>query len=74
MTACPTWFESHVWYTPMTPLAMAMPIMPATSQVSSLVSPCGMALSSTSRSRNGEAMLRIAATPISASTPPRRAR
>ena len=57
MTRWPTRFDSHVWATPSAPVAIEMATMPATSQVSSVVSRSGIASSSTSRSRNGEIML-----------------
>ena len=48
--------------------------MPATSHVSSAVSPLGIARSSSSRSRNGETMPRAADSAMSASTVTSRAR
>ena len=74
MTRWPTRFESQVCATPMTPVATAMPIMPPTSQSSSVRSFSGIAWSSTSRSRNGETIPSPAETTISPSTAPRRAR
>src|SRR3954465_13514850 len=55
MTRWPTTFDSHVWATLSTPVTTDTAIMPSTSQVSSLVSPCGIATSRSSRRRNGEA-------------------
>src|SRR4030088_2876380 len=68
MTRWPTRLEIHVWATPSAPVAIEMPIMPTTSQVRSDMSRCGIAVSSTCRSRNGETMPRPAETRIRART------
>ena len=54
MTLWPTWFESSVCQTPMTPVTIGIATIPATSTVSSRMFSSGIATSSTSRSRNGE--------------------
>ena len=57
----------------MTPVAIEMKIIPPTSQLSSVVSPSGIAWSSTSRSRNGVTIPRPALIAMSARTVPSRA-
>ena len=74
MTLWPTWFESSVCQTPMTPVTIAIAIMPATSQVSRRVSLSGIATSSTSRSRNDGMTPSAAEKTMSAQTAPSRAR
>ena len=69
MTRWPTTFESHVWTTPSTPVTIEIAIIPPTSQVSRhRVARCGIASSSTARSRNGETIPSPAENTISAST------
>ena len=70
MTLWPTWFESSVCQTPMTPVTIAIAIMPATSQVSRRVSLSGIATSSTSRSRNDGMTPSAAEKTMSAQTAP----
>ena len=70
MTRWPTMFDSHVWPTPSTPVAIAMKTIPPTSQASSVVSRLGIASSSTSRSRNGETIPSSADSAMSPSTEP----
>jgi hypothetical protein len=74
MTACPIRFESSVCHTPRTPVTIGIATIPATSQVSSPTRCCGMATSSTSRSRNGETTPSAAETKMSTETEPSRAR
>ena len=74
MTRWPTRFDSQVWPTPITPVAIAMKTIPPTSQLSSVVSPSGIAWSRTSRSRNGVTIPSPALMAISPSTAPSRAR
>src|SRR5438270_593499 len=57
-------FERYVCRTPSAPVTIEIPIIPATSADSSLTSLCGIASSSTLRSRNGEAMPRSDEIPI----------
>ena len=73
MTRWPTTFDSHVWPTEMTPVAIEMKIIPPTSQLSSVVSPSGIAWSRTSRSRNGVTIPSPALIAMSSRTVPRRA-
>jgi hypothetical protein len=70
MTRCPTWFDRYVCTTPMTPVAIAMPIMPSTRMLSSAVSRSGIATSSVSRSRNGDSIPSRAEIRIRKRTPP----
>ena len=74
MTRWPTTFDSHVWPTEMTPVAIEMKIIPPTSQLSSVVSPSGIAWSRTSRSRNGVTIPSPALIAMSSRTVPSRAR
>ena len=74
MTRWPTTFDSQVWRTLSTPVAMAMPIIPATSAISSPSLFSGIATSRMSRSRNGETTPRPAETTISTRTVVSRAR
>ena len=74
MTRWPTRFDSQVWPTPMTPVAIEIAIMPPTSHTSSVVSPFGIATSSTSRSRNGVTIPSPALIAIRPSTVPSRIR
>ena len=74
ITRWPTWLEIHVCRTPSTPLITASAIMPATSHVSSTRSCPMMPLLIASRSRNGEATLRIEPSTIRPSSVPRRMR
>ncbi len=53
MTRWPTVVEIRVWSTPKTLLTTAVATMPSTRTVSRPVRPCGIAVSSTARSRNG---------------------
>ncbi len=55
MTRCPTVVEISVWSTPKTLVTTAVRIMPRASRLSSPVRPCGIATSSISLRRNGEA-------------------
>ena len=73
MTRWPTRFDSQVWPTPITPVAIEMAIIPPTSQASSVVSPSGIAVSSTSTSRNGVTIPRPALSAINPRTEPSRA-
>ena len=72
ITRCPTSLEIHVCATLITPVMIASAIMPPTSHESSVRLRCRMPLSTASRSRNGEATLRIEPRKISASSVPRR--
>ena len=74
MTRWPTTFDSQVWSTLSTPVAMAMPIIPATSAISSPSLFSGIATSRMSRSRNGETTPSPAETTISTRTVVSRAR
>src|SRR5438874_2743752 len=69
MTRWPTLFDSHVCPIPSAPVTIGMATMPPTSSVSRRVSFCGIAVSRTPRSRNGEIMPSPAETKISASRP-----
>ena len=55
MTCWPTLVLIQVWITPKADVTAAMPIMPATSRISSRRFRSGRAVSITARSRNGEA-------------------
>jgi hypothetical protein len=66
--------DSQVCATPSTPVAIAIPIIPATSRTSSPSSFSGIATSRTSRSRNGETAPRPAETTINSRTVASRAR
>ena len=55
MTCWPTLVLIQVWITPKAEVTAAMPIMPATSRISSRRFRSGRAVSITARSRNGEA-------------------
>src|SRR3954451_2558056 len=68
MTCWPTRFDSQVWATPSPPVTIGMATIPATSAVSRPTSFSGIALSSTSRSRNGETIHSPAETRISPSS------
>ena len=68
MTRWPTTFDSHVCPTPSTPVAIEIAIIPPTSHASSSTSARGIAVSSTSRNRNGVTIPRLADSAISAST------
>jgi hypothetical protein len=68
MTLCPTWFDSSVCQTPRTPVTIGIATMPATRAVSRPTRCCGIATSSTSRSRNGETTPSAAETKISPET------
>src|SRR5437588_2852184 len=74
MTRWPTWLEIHVCATPITPVTIAIAIMPSASSLSSVVSWRGIARSRTSRIRNGLTAPSAAEPTISASSPPRRQR
>ena len=74
ITRWPTSFDIHVCATLITPLMIASAIIPATSQLSSVRSCPTMPLSTASRSRNGEATLRIEPNTISPSSRPNRTR
>ena len=74
MTLWPTWFDSSVCQTPMTPVTMEIATIPATSPVRSPTLPSGIATSSTSRRRNGEMTPIAAEKTISVHTAPSRAR
>jgi hypothetical protein len=68
ITRWPTTFEMYVCHTPIAAVAIAIPIIPSTSSVSSAPLCCGSAVSSTSRSRKGEIMLSPEANTIRAMT------
>ena len=74
MTRWPTWFEIHVCATPITLVVIDSTIIPATSNVSSVVSRCGKASSRTPRIRNGLTTPKPADTKIRPSSAPRRRR
>ena len=74
MTSCPMRFESHVWPTPITPVTIGIPTMPATRKSSSPVSmsvPLAKTLSSSSRSRKAGIIEMPAVTAIRPSSSPR---
>ncbi len=68
MTLWPTWFESSVCQTPMTPVTIGITTIPATRTLRSLRLSSGIATSSTSRSRNGETTPTAAEKTMSAQT------
>ena len=73
MTLWPTWFESSVCQTPMTPVTIGIATIPATSAVRRPTFSSGMATSRISRSKNGETTPTAAETTMSAHTRPSRA-
>ncbi len=74
MTAWPTWFESSVWKTPITPVTIGMRIIPATRTVSRPTRFSGIAVSSTPTSRNDGSTPSAAETTIRPQTTASRAR
>ncbi len=74
ITRWPTWLEIQVCATLITPLMIASAIIPPTSHESSVRLCLMMPPSTASRSRNGEATLRIEPRKISPSSRPRRTR
>ena len=74
MTLWPTWFDSSVCQTPMTPVTIGDRDHPRHERGEKLHVPSGIATSSTSRSRNGEMTPMAAEKTISAHTAPSRAR
>jgi hypothetical protein len=68
MTRWPTTVDMYVCTTVSAPVITASAIMPPTSHESSVVSACGIALSRTSRNRNGVTIPAPALRTMSAST------